>query len=173
MFRICVSAGRRGFSLVELVIVVALIAMMSLLAAPWFIKLNQRNQIKSAARELQTTLLAARMKAVKRNQQVNVVISSVTPPLEFQTIEPVPPAPTPTPQPSILRLPPSAAQFVATPNSAGGTVTFGGDGRVVNFAATPAIYQVQGPVGSTRMNMIEIRAHASGRIEVVTPTVWQ
>jgi Tfp pilus assembly protein FimT len=154
-------------------IVVALIAMMSLLAAPWLIKVGQRNKIKSAAREIQTTLMAARMKAVRRNQQVSVVISSVTPPIIFQTLEPNPPGPTPTPRPSILELPAGSAQFVATPNAAQGRVTFGGNGRVVNFPTTPAIIQVEGPVGSNRMNMIEIKAHASGRIEVVTPVAWQ
>jgi prepilin-type N-terminal cleavage/methylation domain-containing protein len=173
MLRIRVSDGR-GFSLAELMIVVALIAMMSLLAVPWFIKLYQRNQIKSAAREIQTTLLAARMKAVKRNQQVSVVISSVTPPLGFQTIEPAPPAPTPTPRPSLLSLPAGAAEFVATPASTGGTVTFGGDGRLTNFTApTPAVYEIQGPVGKVLPTPVSIRIHSSGRVEVVTPAVWQ
>jgi len=159
--------------MIELVIVVALIAIMSLVAAPWFVRLAKRNQIKSAALEIETTLLAARMKAVKRNQPVSVVISSNVPPLEFQTIEPNPPAPTPTPVPGILKIPGSAAQFYATPASTGGTVTFGGDGRLVNFTApTPAVYSVEGPVGATNMNRIEIRVNSGGRVEV-TPTVWQ
>lgn len=149
-------------------------AMMALIATPWFVKLHQRNQIKSAAREIQTTLLAARMKAVRRNQRVSVVISSVNPPIEFQTIEPAPPAPTPTPVPPLLQLPAGAAQFVATPAAPGGTVTFGGDGRLANFTApTPAVLTVEGPVGSNRMNQITIRTTSGGRVEVVTPTVWQ
>jgi len=155
-------------------IVLALMAMMALIATPWFIKLHQRNQIKSAAREIQTTLLAARMKAVRRNQQVSVVIASVTPPIEFTTIEPNPPAPTPTPVPQQLVLPGRAAQFVATPAAPGGTVTFGGDGRLANFTnPTPAVITVEGPVGSTRMNQITIRTTSGGRVEIVTPTAWQ
>ena len=69
-----VSAGARGFSLIELTIVMASMAMMALIATPWFVKLYQRNQVRSAAHEIQTTLLAARMKAARRNQQVSVVI---------------------------------------------------------------------------------------------------
>ena len=84
----------------------ALMAMMALVATPWFVKLHQRNQIKSAALEIQTTLLAARMKAVKLNQPVSVVITSVTPPIEFQTIQPNPPAPTPTPSRRCSSCPP-------------------------------------------------------------------
>jgi len=168
-----VSERERGYSLVELLVVVALIAMMSLLAAPWLVKMHQRNQVKSAVREIQSTLLAARMKAVKRNQQVSVVISSVTPPIELQTIEPIPPAPTPTPVVPILKLPGRAVEFVATPASAGGAVVFGGDGRLVNFTnPTPAVYQLQGPVGKVMPTPIEIRVSAGGRVEVVTPSVW-
>ena len=159
--------------MIELMVVLALVAAMALVATPWFIKIYQRNQIKGAAREIQTTLMAARMKAVRRNQQVSVVISSANPPLEFQTIEPAPPAPTPTPVPAVLRIPAQAAQFLVTPNAPGGTVTFGGDGRVVNFTTTPAVITVEGPVGSTRMNPITILTHRNGRVEVVTPVAWQ
>jgi prepilin-type N-terminal cleavage/methylation domain-containing protein len=172
MFRIRVS-DRRGFSLMELMVVLALVAAMSLVATPWFIKLYQRNQVKSAAREIQTTLLAARMKAVRRNQQVSVVISSSTPPIEFQTIEPAPPAPTPTPVPAVLQLPGRAVEFVTTPNAAGGMVTFGGDGRLVNFTApTPAVFQLQGPVGKVMPTPLAIRVHSGGRVEVEMPKVW-
>lgn len=175
MPRIRVFAGWRGFSLVELLIVTALIAMMALIAAPWFVKLHRRNQIKSAASEIQTTLLAARMKAVRLNQPVSVVISSVTPPLTFQTVEPNPPAATPTPVPRVLALPADAAQFVATPGAPGGAITFGGDGRLANFAVpTPAVLIVEGPVGAgPMMNQITIRTSSIGRVEVVTPAVWK
>jgi Tfp pilus assembly protein FimT len=158
--------------MIELIIVMALMAMMALIATPWFIRIYQRNQLKSAAREIQTTLLAARMKAVRLNQQVSVVVSSAVPPLEFQTVQPAPPAPTPTPAPAMLKLPASAAQFYATPNALGGIVTFGGDGRVVNFPTTPAIYSIEGPVGMRTPNRIEVRVSTGGRVEV-TPTVWQ
>jgi len=173
MHRICVFAERRGFSLVELIIVMALIAITALVGMPWFVKIYQRNQVKSAAHEIQTTLLAARMTAVKLNQQVSVSITSAVPPLEFQTILPVPPAPTPTSVPQDLKLPASAVDFVATPSSAGGIVTFGGDGRLANFTApTPAVYQIQGPVGKTMPTPVLVQVNAAGRVQVVTPTVW-
>jgi prepilin-type N-terminal cleavage/methylation domain-containing protein len=167
-----VFGGARGFSLVELAIVVALVAMMSLIAAPWFVKIYQRNQVKSAAFEVQTTLIAARMRAVKRNVPVSVIITSVTPPIELKTVEPPPATPNPTPVPPVLKLPASAVQFVATPLSGGGTVTFGSDGRLLNFAnQTPAVYQMEGPVGQTTPIPIWVRINSGGRVEVVTPTV--
>jgi prepilin-type N-terminal cleavage/methylation domain-containing protein len=166
----------RGFTLVEILIVMAILAALALVAIPWFVKISQRSALKSAAREVQTTLLAARMKAVKRNQPIRVVIVSTTPPLRFDTIEPNPPAPTPTHVPGRLVLPAKAASLYATPNTAGGTLIFGGDGRVSNApvpVATPAEMILQGPVGAGNMNQIKIRAHANGRIEVITPTNWQ
>src|SRR6476660_7840095 len=81
-----------GFSLAELMIVLAIIAAMALVAVPWFVKIAQRQTIQSAAREVAVELTAARMKAVKRNAQVSFVVSN-TAPVEFQTIEPAPPAP--------------------------------------------------------------------------------
>jgi prepilin-type N-terminal cleavage/methylation domain-containing protein len=167
-----VSRAVPGFSLIELIIVLALIAMMSLVATPWFIKLYQRNQVRSAAHEIQTTLLAARMKAARRNQQVSVVISSVVPPIELLTIEPPPLTPGPTPIPSVLKLPAGSVEFVTTPSSAGGIVTFGGDGRLVNFPTTPAAYQIQGPVGKIMPTPVAVRINAAGRVEVVLPKEW-
>jgi hypothetical protein len=72
----------------------------------------------------------------------------------------------------VLKLPASAVQFVATPLSGGGTVTFGSDGRLLNFAnQTPAVYQMEGPVGQTTPIPIWVRINSGGRVEVVTPTV--
>src|SRR3954470_6007317 len=115
-----------GFSLIELAVVLAIVAAMSLVAVPWFVKIAQRQTLQSAGREIAVALTAARMKAVKRNAQVAFVASSGAP-IEFQTIEPAPPAPTPTPFPSMLRLPAKAARFLGnTP----GPIIFGGDGRI-------------------------------------------
>lgn len=167
----------RGFSLIELMVVMGIMAALSLVAIPWFFKISQRNALKSAAREVQTTLLAARMKAVKRNAPVSVLIASLGPPIELLTVEPQPPAPTPTHVPQRLALPAQAAQLYQTPNAAGGTITFGGDGRVALPLPSPTpgafVYILEGPIGSRTMNRIEIKAHPNGRIEVVTPVDWR
>jgi prepilin-type N-terminal cleavage/methylation domain-containing protein len=166
-----VRARRRreaGFSLAEMLIVVAMVGLMALVAVPWFIKISQRQQIKSAAQEISIALAAARMTAVKRNAQISFVVSSVTPPLEFQTIEPPPPAPTPTPLPRTLRLPAKAARFQgASP----GPIIFGGDGRIA--ASTGQSFVVEGPIGMPTPNAITIFVNGNGRIEVRTPTTWQ
>ena len=97
--------GSGGFSFIETLIVVALIAMMAVLAVPWFIRLHQRYLVKSAAFEIQSSLMAARMRAVNRNTQTSVTITVATGPQDAHEIDiselplPDPPPPTPTPIP--------------------------------------------------------------------------
>ena len=168
---------KRGFSLVELLVVMAILAALSLVGIPWFLKISQRNQLKSAAREVQTTLLAARVKAVNRNRPISVVITSLGPPIELRTIEPNPPAPTPTHVPVNLVLPAQAARLYETPKATGGTVIFGGDGRLVNPPVNPTpgvglYYTLEGPVGATTPNRIKVNTDTSGRVTVITPVNW-
>ena len=177
MFHLKSRHRNSGFSLVELLVVMAIMAALSLVAIPWFFKISQRNALKSAAREVQTMLLAARIKAVQRNAPVSVLITSLGPPLEIQIVEPNPPAPTPTHVPQRLALPANAAVLYATPKAAGGTITFGGDGRVALVTTpppTPGAYEyiLRGPVGAATPNQISVQAWPNGRVVVVTPTNW-
>jgi Tfp pilus assembly protein FimT len=157
-----------GFSIVELIIVMAIMTMMAIVAVPWFVKISQRTQIKSAAQEIAIALTAARMKAVKRNAQVSFSVLTSSPSIEFQTVEPNPPAPTPTPAPQILRLPAKAARFKGpTP----GPIVFGGDGRI--SAAATTFFDVEGPVGMATPNAIRISVGGNGVVKVITPVAWQ
>jgi len=177
MFRSRSLRRYRGFSLVELLVVMGIMAAVALVGIPWFYKIAQRNALKSAAREVQTTLLAARIKAVKRNLPVSVVISALGPPVELLTVEPQPPAPTPTLVPGRVELPAQAAVLFATPKAPSGMITFGGDGRVplvVTPPPTPGAYEyvLQGPVGASTPNQVTVQVWPNGRVVVVTPTNW-
>ena len=161
------SPQSQGYTLAELIVVLAIVGFLAAFGAPFLAKISQRNNLKSAVREIQSTLMAARMTAVKRNAPVSVAIVSLTPPITLQVIEPQPPAPTPTNPPKFIVLPALAVRFVETPNTTNGAVAFGGDGRLITTpplpATTPALRMiVEGPVERLRPQPDQDR-HDPGR----------
>ena len=65
-----------GFTLVELMIVVALVAILLALAAPSFRETLARNRLEGVAGELSTDFQYARSEAVARNVQVGLFVGS-------------------------------------------------------------------------------------------------
>jgi type II secretion system protein H len=63
---------KSGFSLVELMIVVAIIMIASAIAAPYYVDYMADQRLKGAARMVMSDLMAARQKAVSMNQKVKV-----------------------------------------------------------------------------------------------------
>jgi type IV fimbrial biogenesis protein FimT len=71
------SASRqRGFTLVELVVTIALLAVLTTLAAPTFAELLRQWQRDSATRELTTSLQLARSESIKSSRQMVVCPST-------------------------------------------------------------------------------------------------
>lgn len=61
-----------GFTLIELMVAVALLAILTVAALPSFNELRQRTLLKGAAEQLLSIVANARFEAVKRNQAVRV-----------------------------------------------------------------------------------------------------
>jgi type IV fimbrial biogenesis protein FimT len=72
------SQDRRpgGFTMIELMIVVALIAIVLALAAPSFTNTLAKNRAQGVASELGTDLQYARSEAVQRNAPVRIIVGS-------------------------------------------------------------------------------------------------
>ena len=66
---------KRGFTLVELMIVIAVIAIISAIAAPNFTTYMAQRRLNGAARMVMSDLMAARQKAVTQNNQFRVIFS--------------------------------------------------------------------------------------------------
>jgi len=68
----------KGFSLIELMIVVAIIAIFAAVAIPAFVHWIPNMRLKAAARDLYSNFQQARMEAIKRNRDVVIVLQKVT-----------------------------------------------------------------------------------------------
>lgn len=175
MIRVRVLREASGFTLMETLVVIAIIGLATVVAIPYFSKVSRRQRIVSAAHEIQQSLLAARMRAVRANQNTSLVITAATGAEQDHHLDVVSPdnSPAPTPTPVVKGLiERNAVDFVVTPSNS--KVTFSGQGRMISETVpTPAVITVQGPVGSPIVNQVTIRANSAGKIEVVTPAVWQ
>ncbi|WP_462053007.1 pilus assembly FimT family protein, partial [Vibrio cholerae] len=68
----------RGFTLLELLITVAVLTALLLFAAPNFSKVNQQAKVVNLANELQGFLIQAKSEAVLRNQSLWVHIQGLS-----------------------------------------------------------------------------------------------
>jgi type IV fimbrial biogenesis protein FimT len=68
--------GNGGFTLVELMITVVIVAILLAIAGPSFVELLERNRMQTSASNVYTSLMLARSEALKRNQSVQVCSST-------------------------------------------------------------------------------------------------
>ena len=69
------AGSETGFSLIELLIVTAIIGIAGLIALPDYLVWQSRSELRQAVTEVQNQLLLARMAALSRNTPVTVAIS--------------------------------------------------------------------------------------------------
>jgi type IV fimbrial biogenesis protein FimT len=66
----------RGFTAIELMVTVAILAVLAALAAPSFTPLIERWRVRQVAEELQSTLYYARSEAIKRGGNISITRNS-------------------------------------------------------------------------------------------------
>ncbi len=76
--RIAAYRQQRGFTLLEVMVVVAIIAVLAALAGPSFTPLIERWRVRQAVENLQSTLYFARSEAIKRGGNVSITAASGT-----------------------------------------------------------------------------------------------
>lgn len=67
-----------GFTLIEVMVVVAIVAILATLAAPSFSEMLRRNRLSTAVSALQVSLSLARSEAVKRGADARVTVAANT-----------------------------------------------------------------------------------------------
>lgn len=73
-----IKTGNRGFTLIEVLVVMGILAIGLAVAIPNFIGVGQRSAVKAEARQLKNLLERTRMDAVRRNQDLTVAINVAT-----------------------------------------------------------------------------------------------
>lgn len=68
--------SRQGFSIVELVVVVAIISTLLMIAAFAYVEYNVRYNIERQTKEMYSNLMKARMRAFQENRQIVVVFNT-------------------------------------------------------------------------------------------------
>ena len=76
--RILAQNGKHGFSLIELMVVVAIVAILASIAGPAFQEMLQKNRLTAASSALQASLNLARSEAIKRGPDAKVTLAANT-----------------------------------------------------------------------------------------------
>jgi prepilin-type N-terminal cleavage/methylation domain-containing protein len=171
--------GTRGFTLVEMLLVLAIIAAIALVTIPWFVKISQRNLVKSSASQIQITLAAARMRAVKRNLPARVNIIPAAGPITVHVLETWEMTAVPR-LVDRLEITPRVEFTNLLTNFPSSDIVYSGEGRVVSVcnepvappAGEPCELEISGPVGNPSANVVRVLVQPSGRLGVKYPTNW-
>ncbi len=143
------SVAQRGFTLIEAIIVMSILAILAGVSTSSFVWLNQTTQIRGAAFDLVADLDFARSEAVKRND--DVVVAPVGGAWGNGW--------TVTSAGNVLRQRPALGGQISF-TTAPGTLTFDGAGRA--SLVTVGNFQLCPPAGGGALNGRTVRVDASG-----------
>jgi type II secretion system protein H len=76
-----------GFTLIEVMIVVAILGIAASIGVPNYLEWNARNQLRQAVSEIQSQLVLARLVAMNRNSPVSVTLAVTAGRVQFSAVD--------------------------------------------------------------------------------------
>ena len=143
----------RGFTMIEVLMVLAIVAILASITAPAMRDFIDAQVIKNPASDLYSSLVLARSEAIKRNAPVDLEPAAADWAQGWQVKVPS--------DGKVLR-DQQAYQSVTVVASMAGKITYGGNGRLATSATN---FRVMAP-GNTRIRMRCVTVDASGRPNV-------
>ena len=184
-----------GFSLIELVVAIAIVGVLLALGAPNYSSWIKSSQIRTAAESIQNGLQLARGEAVRRNSQIRFQLTSTTgsdcvlsttvtnwivsyddPASACDTAMlneafPVTDA-TNNPSPRMIQVRPATEGSSDVVAAAGqSTIIFNGLGRVTNAATNPVIIDLSNPSGGdcSKVRCLRVTVSTGGQVRMCDP----
>ena len=147
-----------GFTLIEMLVTLAVFAVLLMVAIPSMRPFLQSQSVKNASMDISSTVALARSEAIKRNATVDVTTNSATDWSLGWVVSQTTTTPAAT---NTIRKQAALANIVITPSS--GTFSFDGNGRMTTTGATFTI----APLDKTAPQpfCLTVTVGATGRVE--------